>query len=92
MNDILHLVTVYEVLIYCQTIQGVGGYWKEESDNVEYGLNSPDGFIIDVSWLVYNKNVGESGHSISSYSDSSRYSTEMLTEGAQVDSSSTRQL
>ena len=56
------------------------------------GLSSPDGFIIDVSWLVYNKNVGESGHSISSYSDSSRYSTSMLTEGAQVDSSSTRQL
>ena len=26
MNDILHLVTVYEVLIYCQTIQGGGGY------------------------------------------------------------------
>ena len=25
-------------------------------------LSSPDGFIIDVSWLVYNKNVGESGH------------------------------
>ena len=56
------------------------------------GLSSPDGFIIDVSWLVYNKNVGESGHSISSYSDSSRYSTSMLTEGAQVDSSSTCQL
>ena len=36
MNDILHLVTVYEVLIYCQTIQGVGGYWKEESDNMEH--------------------------------------------------------
>ena len=56
------------------------------------GLSSPDGFIIDVSWLVYNKNVGESGHSISSYSDNSRYSTSMLTEGVQVDSSSTRQL
>ena len=56
------------------------------------GLSSPDGFIIDVLLLVYNKNVGESGYSISSYSDSSRYSTEMLTEGAQVDSSSTRQL
>ena len=55
-------------------------------------LSSPDGFIIDVSWLVYKKNVGESGHSISSYSDSYRYSTEMLTKGAQVDSSSTRQL
>ena len=26
MNDILHLVTVYEVLIYRQTIQGEGGY------------------------------------------------------------------
>ena len=36
MNDILRLVIVYEVLIYCQTIQGVGGYWKDESDNVEY--------------------------------------------------------
>ena len=36
MNDILHLVTVYEVLIYCQTIQGVGGYWKEEEDIGEY--------------------------------------------------------
>ena len=30
MNNILHLVTVYEVLIYCQTIQAVGGYRKEE--------------------------------------------------------------
>ena len=49
------------------------------------GLSSPDGFIID-------ENVGESGHSISSYSDNSRYSTSMFTEGAQVDSSSTRQL
>ena len=56
------------------------------------GLSSPDGFIIDVLLLVYNKNVGESGYSISSYSDSSRYSTSMLTEGAQVDSSLTRQL
>ena len=51
MNDILHLVTVYEVLIYCQTIQGVGGYWKEESDNVEYAtVYSP------VIWL---QRVGE---------------------------------
>ena len=30
MNNILHLVTVNEVLIYSQTIQAVGGYWKEE--------------------------------------------------------------
>ena len=65
---------------------------KEKIAGKCQGLSSPDGFIIDVSWLVYNKNVGESGHSISSYSDSSRYSTSMLTEGAQVDSSSTRQL
>ena len=54
MNDILHLVTVYdEVLIYCQTIQGVGGYWKEESDNVEYAtVYSP------VIWLQLQR-VGE---------------------------------
>ena len=51
MNDILHLVTVYEVLIYCQTIQGEGEYWKEESDNVEYAtVYSP------VIWL---QGVGE---------------------------------
>ena len=43
MNDILHLVTVYEVLIYCQTIQGVGGYWKEESDNEGLFISSWSG-------------------------------------------------
>ena len=65
---------------------------QEKITGKSHGLSSPGVFIIDVSWLVYNKNVGESGHSISSYSDSSRYSTSMLTEGARVDSSSTRQL
>ena len=56
------------------------------------GLSSPDRFVIDVLLLGYNKNVGESCYSISSWSGSSGYSTSMLTEGAQVDSSSTRQL
>ena len=30
------------------------------------GLSIPDGFVIDVLLLVYNKNVGELGHAISS--------------------------
>ena len=56
------------------------------------GLSSPDRFVIDVLLLFYNKNVGESCYSISSWSGSSGYSTLMLTEGTRVDSSSTRQL
>ena len=48
------------------------------------GLSKPDRFIIDILLLVYNKNVGESGYSISSKSESSGYSTSMLTEGTQV--------
>ena len=34
MNDMLHLVTVYEVLIYCQTIEAVVGYWSMRSGNM----------------------------------------------------------
>ena len=36
MNEILHLATVYEVLIYCQSILAVVGYWKEEEEIGEY--------------------------------------------------------
>ena len=41
MNDILHLVTVYEVLIYCQTISVVVGYWKGEEIGEYTTLYSP---------------------------------------------------
>ena len=46
----------------------------------------------DVLVVVYNKNVGESGYAISSWSASAGYSASMLTEYTKVDSSSTRQL
>ena len=53
-------------------------------------LSTPEGFVIDVLLIVYNKT--RENWVILSHYDQVGYSALMLTEGTEVDSSSTREL